>query len=389
MKITRVFTKALRLPIRRPPYSTEGAGTKREWYRLRRTTAARPEPVLEYVLVYIESDSGVVGVGEAPTDIGFFGEPLSEVRAAVDEHLGPRLLGRDPRQREQIMHSIDFRGNSCAKSGIDLALHDLLGKALSVPAVVLLGGASKTRIPVSVEIAGGPADGMADLARDCIKNNIFAFKAKIGGIPEEDAERLRTVRDAVGPDASLRADANQGYTVKEAIQLCRRAETLGVGLELLEQPVAAWDLDGMAEVRRAVDTMIEADEAAYSIHDVLNLARREAADVINIKIGKAGGLLHAKKIAAVAAAAGMSVVFGTAYALAPKIAAKLQLAASIPSGGGAVEMTELILHPSLSAAEDENAYTLPLAEDGCLPVPTAPGLGITLDEEAVARYTVG
>lgn len=147
------------------------------------------------------------------------------------------------------------------------------------------------------------------------------------------------MRGAVGPGASLRADAHQGYSVKEAIQLCRGAESLGVGLELLEQPVAAWDFDGMAEVRRAVDTMIESDEGAYTAHDVMNLARRGAADVINLKIGKGGGLLHAKKIAAV--------------------------------------------------AEAENGYALPLAEDGCLPVPTSPGLGITLDDETVARYTVG
>lgn len=227
---------------------------------------------------------------------------------------------------------------------------------------------------------------MAGLARQCIDKNPFAFKAKIGGIPEEDVERLTAMRKAVGPSASLRADANQGCSAKEAIRLCRRAEALGVGLELLERPVCAWNVDGMAEVRRAVDTMIEADESAYTIHDVMNLARRGAADVINIKIGKAGGLLHAKKIAAVAEAAGMSVVFGTAYGLAPKIAAKLQLAASIPSGGGAVEMTELILHPSLASLD--SGYALPLPDDGCLPVPTGPGLGIELDDEAVEAHSV-
>lgn len=388
MKIIKITTTAIRMPIPFPPYPTEGAGTKREWYRLGRITAAKPEPALEYVLVTMETDDGVIGIGEAPTDIGFFGEPLEEVRSAIDIHLAPRLIGQDPLQREKLMHMIDFRGNSCAKSGIDLALHDLVGKALGVPAGVLLGGLSKERVPVSVEISGGPAEAMAQLSRECVEKNVLAFKAKIGGIPEKDAERLLAMREAVGPDVSLRADANQGYSVKEAIRLCRLAEDAHVGLELLEQPVAAWDLDGMAQVRSSVDTLIEADEAAYSIHDVMNIIRRGSADVINIKIGKAGGLLHAKKIAALAEAAGLHYVFGTAFGLAPKIAAKLQLAACSTGAMDAVEFTELRLHESLADAEGAAVFSLPLDEDGCLPVPTGPGLGVTLDEELVERYTV-
>jgi len=287
------------------------------------------------------------------------------------------------------MHSIDFRGNSCAKSGIDLALHDLMGKALSVPVSVLLGGMARTRIPVSVEIAGGPPEGMAQLCRDCMKKNIRAFKAKIGGVPELDAERLAAIREAIGPEASLRADANQGFSVKEAITLCRRADDFGVGLELLEQPTLAWDLDGMAHVRSSVDTLIEADEACYTVHDAMNIVRRGAADVLNIKIAKAGGLLQAKKIAAVAEAAGLKYVLGTAFGLAPKIAAKLHLAASAAEALDAVEFTELILHNSLGGDGISSAFTLPLDDDGCLGVPTGPGLGTPLDDELVSRYTIG
>ena len=286
------------------------------------------------------------------------------------------------------MHSIDFRGNSCARSGIDLALHDLVGKALSVPAHVLLGGASRTRIPVSVEIGGGPPEAMAKLCVECMGQNILAFKAKIGGVPELDAERLKAIREAVGPEVSLRADANQGYSVKEAIQLCRLAEKYGVGLELLEQPVAAWDIEGMAQVRASVDTLIEADEAAYSIHDVMNLIRRNAVDVINVKIGKAGGLLSGKKIAALAESAGLKLVLGTAWGLAPGIAAKLHLAASSPHAVDAVEFSELILHDSLAAADIRRSFSLPLGDDGCLAVPTGPGLGTPLDPELVDRYTM-
>ena len=388
VKITDVKTKAIRMPIPFPPYSTEGAGTKREWYRLGRITSERPEPILEYVLVYIMTDEGIEGIGEAPTDIGFFGEPIEEVRSAIDVHLGPRLIGQDPFQREKLMHSVDFRGNSCAKSGIDLALHDLVGKALSVSAGVLLGGLTHDRIRVAVEIAGGPPEDMAKLCVSCIEQNVLAFKAKIGGIPEADAVRLVAIRRAIGPDASLRADANQGYSVKEAIRLCRLAEKNDVNLELLEQPVAAWDIEGMASVRSSVDTLIEADESAYTIHDVMNIIRRGAADVINIKIGKAGGLLNGKKIAAIAESAGLKYVLGTAYGLAPKIAAKLQLAASSSVALDAVEFTELLLHGSLAGGQHADLYSLPLDGDGCLPVPTGPGLGIELDKSLVERYSI-
>ena len=206
-----------------------------------------------------------------------------------------------------------------------MALHDLIGKALGVPVGALIGGLHKTHVVVAIEIAGGAPD---DMARECLafmEKGVRAFKPKIGADPDGDADRLRAIREAVGPEVSLRADANQGYNTKEAIRLCRLAERAGVGLELLEQPVAAWDLDGMAFVRRAVDTPIEADESCYSVQDAMQIVRHEAADVLNIKLGKAGGLYGAKKIAAIAEAAGLRCVLGTAFGLGLEAAAKLQL----------------------------------------------------------------
>ena len=386
MKISSITTVGIRMPVPEPAYSREGAGTKLEWGRMGGTTPKRSKPMLEYLIVKIETDEGVTGVGEAPVDIQFFGETLEEVRASIDDYLGPLLVGRDPFDREHIMHAIDYRGNSCAKSGIDLALHDLMGKALRCPVSDLLGGSHRGRVKVAIEIAGGPADGMAKACVDFMAKGVRAFKAKIGGRPDEDADRLRAIRDAVGPEVSLRADANQGYSPKEAIRLCRLAEKFDVGLELLEQPVAAWDLAGMAHVRRSVDTPIEADESCYSVHDAITLVRHEAADVLNIKIGKAGGLYHAKKIAAVAEGAGLGCVLGTAYGLGPKVAAKLHLAASTILVTDAVEFTELGLHENLLYGPHDGLLALPLDEDGCLSVPDGPGLGVELDEEKVAEF---
>jgi muconate cycloisomerase len=226
---------------------------------------------------------------------------------------------------------------------------------------------------------------MAAACLTYVAKGVRAFKPKIGGCPDEDADRLRAIREAVGPAVSIRADANQGYSPKEAIRLCRLAERHDVGLELLEQPVPAWDLQGMAAVRRAVETLIEADESCYSIHDAMQIIRHEAADVLNIKIAKAGGLYQAKKIAALAEAAGLKCVLGTAFGLGIKVAAKLHLAASTVSVTDAVEFTELGLHDNLLAPPGDTRLALPL-EDGCLPVPDGPGFGVELDEGKLRQY---
>jgi muconate cycloisomerase len=385
MKISDVSTIAVSLPWKPPPYSTERAGTKREWGRQLRWSPHRPDPTLNYVIVMVETDEGITGIGEAATDIGFFGESLEEVKNAIERYLGPRLIGKDPFDREEILHLLDYRGNTCARSGIDLAIHDLLGKSLGIPVYDLMGGCCRDRVLVAIEIAGGPPDGMAKLCADYVEQGIRAFKPKIGGYPDDDAVRLKAIREAVGPGISIRADANQGYSPKEAIRLCRLAEKYDVGLELLEQPVPTWDLEGMALVRRSVDTLIEADESAYDIHDVMNIIRQGAADVINIKVAKAGGLYHAKKIAALAEAAGLGCVLGTAFGLGIKVAAKLHLAASTRNIMDAVEFTEIMLHDNLAAPPLDRLLMPPL-KDGYLSVPSEPGLGVQLDEEKVRRY---
>jgi L-alanine-DL-glutamate epimerase-like enolase superfamily enzyme len=388
VKITSVATTAVRLKIASAPYATVGAGTKIEWGGKRsRISPKRPGPLLEYLIVKIETDEGVGGVGEAQVDIGFFGQTLEQVRAGIEDYLGPQLVGKDPFDREYLMALIDYRGNSCSKAGIDLALHDLMGKALGVSAAVLLGGRRRSRVPVAVEIAGGPPDAMAKACLAFMEKGVRAFKPKIGGDPDADADRLLAIREAVGAGVSIRADGNQGYAPKEAIRLCRLAEKRAIGLELLEQPVAAWDLAGMAFVRNSVDTLIEADESCFSIHDAMQIVRAGAADVLNVKIGKAGGLYAAKRIAAIAEAAGLKCVLGTAFGLGIEVAAKAHLFASTECVVDAVEFTELGHHENLLRPPHDRSLALPL-DDGCLPVPEGPGLGVALDEAAVAGSAI-
>lgn len=386
MKITRIHTTPIRIPLRCFFYNSEQAGTKREWGgRLSRISPKRPGPILEYVLVHVETDAGLSGLGEASADIGFFGQTMEAIQVAVDDYLGPQLVGKDPCDIAVLMDLIDYRENSCAKSGIDIALHDLVAKARGITVGELLGGARRTRIPVAIEIAGGSPD---DMARECVKYmamNVRAFKPKIGGIPEKDADRLRAIREAVGPGVSIRADANRGYSPDEAILLCRLAEKYGVGLELLEQPVEAHDLPGLARVRGAVDVLIEADESCFSVHDARAIVRAGAADVLNIKIAKAGGLAPALAISRIAEEAGLQSVLGTSFGTGVTIAAKLHLASAVHAFTGAVEFTELGLHGPLLEGEWDRKLALPLDADGCLPVPAGPGLGVELDADQIAE----
>ena len=376
MKIASIIGVPVRVPIPHAPYAADRAGSKfHRDGRRSRVTPKRPTPLLEYVLVRIETDTGAVGWGESQVDIGFFGHTIEDVLSAVDDYLGPQLLGRDPFDRAHLMALIDFRGHSTAKAGIDLALHDLIGRVLGTSVANLIGGRHTERVGVSIEVAGGTPEAMAAECVRLVELGVREFKAKIGWDPDEDAQRMRAIRAAVGPDVRLRADANQGYTPKEAIRFCRLVEHDDLRIGLLEQPVAVHDLDGMALVRASVDTPICADEACYSPADALRIVRAGAADVLNVKIGKAGGLQQAAKILAIGEAAGVRCVLGTAFGTGLEIAAKLHLAAAHPALDDAVEFTELSLHGSLLADAVGDPFAFPLI-DGALPVPSGPGLGV-------------
>lgn len=339
---------------------------------------------LDYVIVNIETDEGITGIGDAVADIGFFGETAEGVKAAIDKYLGPPLVGKDPFDREEINSEIHGHAgwNPSARSGIDLAIHDLLGKALGIPVSSLIGGHSRDKILASIEVPRGSAKEMAAHSKEYTDQGIMALKAKVGGTSgEADAKKLLAIREAVGDRVSIRADANQGYTPKEAIEFCKKAKDYGVGLELLEQPVSRLDLDGMAEVKNSVDSLIEADESAFSPEDVMNIAKKGAADVINVKISKAGGLYNAKKVAAIAEAADLQCVIGTEWGLGLRVAAKLHLATSTKSIQYAVEFTEIMIHDLLT----KEPFKI---EDGYLTVPKKPGLGVELDENAIQKTLI-
>lgn len=335
------------------------------------------------VIVKIHTDAGLSGIGEASCDTA---EPVESVKAMIDHHMAPRLIGQDPMNWGYLIDLVTWDGargaTSFATSGIDLALHDLVGKALGVPVYTLLGGRRRDRLLASIEVPRDTPARMAAHSYEYYCQGVRGIKAKIGSDPVRDAACIRAIRDRLGQDISLRADANCGYTVKEAIRFCELVERDGSGLELLEQPVSVHDLAGMREIRQRTNMPIEADESAYSLSIVQHILAQNAADIINTKCAKAGGIKGTAEWAVAAKAVNRQIVIGTEWGLGLKVAAKLHLGAAIPNAMPVVEFTEMMIHDLLLTEP------LPL-QDGYLGVPTQPGLGVELDANKIEAFRIG
>jgi L-alanine-DL-glutamate epimerase-like enolase superfamily enzyme len=352
----------------------------REPYRIARALQDRAE----YVVFRLETDDGSWGIGEAAPFQGESEETQPDIVATARHYLVPAVLGLEVFDLEAIHDRMDavLPEHLFAKAGIDLALHDLMGKLLSLPVHRLLGGRFRERIPLS----GGPiglqrsAEAAAERAARLVAQGFRTVKLKIGDPEGRDEETVRAVREAIGPSVELRLDANQAYTADRAIPLLRRLERYQPAL--IEQPVAAWDLDGLAKIAAALDVPVMADEPIATPADVLRVVEKRAADIVKIKVMRSGGLMRARKVCAVAEAAGLPVIVGSGHESGIGVAAELHLAAAtraIPYAG------EMVGHMRL--VEDLVDGSIPVHE-GAAVVPEGPGLGITVSPERLARVAV-
>ena len=335
------------------------------------------------VHLWLYTDEGVVGLGETAHMAGYSdkGETQGSVALQLRERLIPAILGKDPMQIEARQTDLDksIPWNPRAKSVINLALFDIVGKVLQTPVYNLLGGLYREWIPLSISLPITEPKAAVQEACEMIERGIRILKLKVGHPdPNEDIERFRQVRAAVGNNIILRADANQAWDPPTAIRVTRALEAYD--LEFMEQPVKAWDLDGLAEVKRSTNTYIMADESANSPKDVLDLAIKRAVDLISIYIVNSGGLSNAKKMAHVAEPAGIGCYLGGALDGAISGRAGLHFAASTPNLSWGCEMGGIFLL-------EEDLGTEPITyHDGKLQAPHIQGLGVDLDREKVNRY---
>ncbi|HDN19575.1 MAG TPA: dipeptide epimerase [Candidatus Acetothermia bacterium] len=341
----------------------------------------------EVVIVRIEDNRGDIGWGEASPSQRILGSSVATTLAAMDA-LVPALLGEDPRRIGYLVERMDrvLEGNSAAKAALDIALHDLVGRILGEPLWRLLGG--HTPGPVSTDFTVGidAPEAMASEARALVERGFREIKIKVGEDPVTDLERVRRIREAVGDGIVLRIDANQGWTPQEALWALRRMAEYGV--ELVEQPVAAWDIQGLAWVRRHSPIPVMADEAAHSPRDALRLIQADAVDYINIKLMKSGGLWRAREIATICRNAGVLNMIGGM--VETNLAATAATHLALSEGNIRFRDLDLGTDPEAQLIAEGGSYIRD--GDRHLSDPEAPGLGIHALEEGrlvpVRRYTL-
>lgn len=335
------------------------------------------------VLVRIEADNGLVGWGEAASAPVMTGDTLESIVAAV-QFLEPTLRGRDPADIDGALAAMDGRmyGNHGAKAAIEIALHDLAGRATGKPVYALLGDRLRSRMPLLAVVGGGDFDG--DL-RDAEKKKaagFTAYKIKVGiDTAANDATRTRAICKALGGGMLISADANQGFNRDQAIEYVRAVK--GCGLDFFEQPVEAHDLAAMAVVA-AIDATIaiSADEGIHSLADITRHHERNAARGVSLKAIKLGGMRAVVAAGRLCDRLGMSVNISCKTGESSvACAAALHAASVIPNIAWGLTLTHTAL------GEDVTAHPVPTG-NGHVEGLDRPGLGVDVDEDRVGRHRV-
>jgi muconate/chloromuconate cycloisomerase len=336
----------------------------------------------DILVVRVKTDNGLVGFGEAVAHPAFSGESLGTLVAGV-RCLTGCVLGENPLHLNKIIASMDQKlyANYGAKGAIETALFDVLGRWFDTPVYGLLGGVSEDRFPLSRSASHSDIEKDIAEVQEYLAEGYRIIKVKVGVLPvEEDVERVRAIRALVGTSVSLRADANQGWDVPTALKFVRGVEDCG--LEFLEQPIAKWNLDGLAHLRGKSSTPILADESVTSEHELLEIIKKNAADFISIKLIKAGGILAARRIAFIANCAGIKCYLGSQVETSIGSAAGLHyaLSANCFDYGGEIYGPAFFVKDIV-----KNPLKI---EDGYIYLPQGPGFGVELDMEKVQEFSI-
>ncbi|MGB0659128.1 MAG: muconate/chloromuconate family cycloisomerase [Mangrovicoccus sp.] len=336
------------------------------------------------VLVTIRFSDGSIGIGEGTTigGLSYGAESPESIKSAIDAYIAPALLGRDGDQVSGAIHLMDklVRGNRIAKTAVEIALWDGLGKRLGVPVAQFFGGAVHEKLPVAWTLASGNSETDIAEAQEMMesrRHNIF--KLKIGKrAVRDDVAHVARIKDALGDAASIRVDVNMAWSLQEARWGLKGLQE--AGCELVEQPVQARYRWAMAELTSAYEIAVMADEALNGPEDALAVASAKAADVFAIKVAQSGGLKRGAEVIAIGQAAGFGLYGGTMLETGLGTAAALQLFATIEKLHWGTELFgPLLLTDEILA--DPIGYG-----DFCVEIPKGPGIGARLDPDKINYF---
>lgn len=372
MKIERIEVFPVRLPLKAVATLSRGVS---------RTI----EEGKQLVLVKMTADDGTVGWGEAGPSRRWSAETVQSCYTSIRHYLAPVLVGRDPfdvaglhtAMNGELAPGLD-PGQPVAKAALDLAAHDLIGNKLGINLQSWLGAKGADRIELSWLVSAPGVEGAAASVQEGLKEGYRAFKVKVGHEPALDVERVRTVLE-LAPGCTVWPDANQGYTLDEALRAARGFEALGI--ELFEQPVPMSDFYGMKKLVSATGLAIALDEAAMGLPLVIDLIRRDAVEALVVKVNKTGGIHYARQLCDLARNAGVRLI-GSGLMDAP-----IGFAASVHLFAAYGIDYPCDLNGPQHIGGDYLAEPLPREGRFAL-VPQRPGLGAVIDEGKVAAMAL-
>ncbi len=322
------------------------------------------------IFLKLETDKAIIGFGCAAPDLQITGETPDSVLQAIANVISPSIKGSDPLRRAMLIERLAplLKSQPSALAAVDMALHDILGKISGLPLWKLLGG-FRDRIRTSVTIGILPEVETVIRAQEFVAQGFKSLKLKGGTDVDSDIARVLKVREAVGPETELRFDANQGFTVEQALKFVQKTRT--ARLELIEQPTPKGHPDLLGRVTSSVSLPVMADESLMTLRDAFRLARRDVVDMVNVKLMKVGGISVALQINSVARSAGFEVMVGCMDEAALSIAAGLHFALALPN----VVYADLDGHLDLIDDPSQGAVLL---RKGILFPTDNPGLGFDL-----------
>ena len=333
-------------------------------------TALRSVSSVEDVIVEVYTDTGAVGYGEAPPTGAITGDTTGAILGALQDHIIKTVVGRDVDEFEDLMQDLNkcIVGNTSAKAAMDMALWDLYGQLYRIPVYKLMGG-SRKEIITDITISVNDPEEMARDAVDAVRRGYDTLKIKVGAHPELDVARLTAVRQAIGNDTRIRIDANQGWEPKQAVRLLNQMQEKGLDIEFVEQPVKAHDIDGLKYETERSYVPVMADESVFSPEDAVRIMQTGAADLVNIKLMKCGGLYNALKIVSAAEVYGVECMIGC------MLEAKISVNAAVHLACAKKIITKIDLDGPVLCSEDPILGGAEFDEQR-ITVSDEPGLGI-------------